>query len=258
MYAETLSSYFENEPQLRRALAAFSSAWQYEVDSWVNEEFLNLYDASWRAFDPSLSADEAYRSFERVYVRLISYFQIFRPQSPADCWPPPQIFETIKREFPEFSWRRTLNLSNFPKSGTGLRLESWLSKMQGIKPKKQYPIMAVSKFLHFYNPRLFPIYDNKMIWEKVLYVRFKRDYLEFCHAERIPNRIAINEDTATFLHYYMVLASSLLSVAHENFIHIFVEWLGDICGSVLAKRELDVTTLYAAAFEFTVIGAAVS
>ena len=32
--------------------------------------------------------------------------------------------------------------------------------------------MPVSKFLHFYNPGLFPIYDTEMIFNKVL-KRFK-------------------------------------------------------------------------------------
>lgn len=47
---------------------------------------------------------------------------------------------------------------NLSKSGTERRLESLLEKMRGIKPKKDYPTMTVSKFLHFSNPQLFPIY----------------------------------------------------------------------------------------------------
>ena len=61
-----------------------------------------------------------------------------------------------------------VNLLNFPK--TALSLESRLAKMRRIKPNQDFPVMTVSKFLHFYNPGLFPIYDTEMIWEKV----FKR------------------------------------------------------------------------------------
>ena len=40
--------------------------------------------------------------------------------------------------------------------------------MRDLKPVAGYPVMAVSKFLHFYNPALFPIYDNLVIWNGVL------------------------------------------------------------------------------------------
>ncbi len=114
---------------------------------------------------------------------------MFRPCSRADCWPPQEIFETIKREFHDFSSRGPVSLLNFPTSGTGLRLETRLAKVNGIKPKKGYPLMTVSKFLHFYNPGLFPIYDNEVMWKKVCNGRFKSDFREFCYRERIPNSI---------------------------------------------------------------------
>ena len=159
MCALPLHSYFVNDLQQRRALDALFVAWG---GTWQVSKNLDLYEASQCAFDPSSSADEAYRHFEKIYDELKSSDrQVFRPSSPADCWPPRQIFKTIKREFQEFSWGGPVNLLNFPKSGTGVRLEASLWKMREIKPmKSSYPHMAVSKFLHFYNPGLFPIYDN--------------------------------------------------------------------------------------------------
>lgn len=94
-----------------------------------------------------------------------------------------KLFETIKGEFPEFSWGGSINLLTLAKSGARARLESRLAKMQGIKPKKSYPHMTVSKFLHFYNPGLFPIYDNKVIWEGV-FKRFRNDFRVFCGARK--------------------------------------------------------------------------
>jgi hypothetical protein len=153
---------------------------------------------------------------------------VFRPCSPADCWPPQKIFETIKREFHDFSSRGPVSLLNFPTSGTGLRLETCLAKMNGIKPKKGYPLMTVSKFLHFYNPGLFPIYDNEVMWKKVCNGRFKSDFREFCYRERIPNSIVGDsaEDTSAFLRYYMIWASSLLSIAHAGFMQVFIGLVG--------------------------------
>ena len=161
---QMLRSFFDSELWQRRALDGFFRAWGGDTGV-VGSEFTEPYAASWRAFDPSSSRDEALRDFSTIYNVLTYDFQVFRPQSPSDCWPPEKIFDTIKREFVEFSWRGTINLLIFGKSETAPGLESCLAKLQGIKPKRQYPLMTVSKFLHFYNPSLFPIYDNKMIWE---------------------------------------------------------------------------------------------
>ena len=130
--------------------------------------------------------------------------------------------------------------------------------MQGIEPKRGYPLMTVSKFLHFYNPALFPIYDNEVIWKRVGNGRFKSDFREFCDRERIPNSIVGDsaEDTAAFVRYYMIWASSLLSVAHAGFMQVFKDWLGQQRGTNLLKRKFDPTMLYARAFEYTATGAA--
>ena len=63
--------------------------------------------------------------------------------------------------------------------------------------------MVVSKFLHFYNPGLFPIYDNKVIWNQV-FRRFRNDFRDFCGIVNIPYRSAINDDTSAFLIHYIV------------------------------------------------------
>ena len=251
MCAQTLRCYFETEIQQRRALEA--------LGDWFDPRELDLYDASQRAFDPTASAEEALRQFKKIYDDLASRrWNVFRPCSPADCWPPERIVETIKREFPEFSSRTPINLLNFPKSGTGLRLECCLAKMQGIKPKKHYPLMTVSKFLHFYNPALFPIYDYEVMWKKVCNGRFKNGFRTFCDREKIPNSIVGDnaEDTAAFLRYYMIWASSLMAVAHGGFMQVFKDWLTKQPGTVMPKRRFDPTTLYARAFEYTATGAA--
>ena len=180
MCAQTLHSFFETDFQQRRALGAIAGA------GWLGPGGnLDLYEASHCTFGPLSRADEAFRNFERIYDELKGpNWQVFRPSSPErDCLPARQVFETIKGEFPEFSWGGSINLLTLAKSGARARLESRLAKMQGIKPKKSYPHMTVSKFLHFYNPGLFPIYDNKVIWEGV-FKRFRNDFRVFCGARK--------------------------------------------------------------------------
>ena len=254
---QTLRSFFENESWQRKALDGFFDAWE---GSWpLDEQLLRLYDASRTAFDPDSNPDEALRSFEVIYdmLRSPAWGGVFRSRISGEAWSARQTFETVKREFVEFSWVGPINLLNFPKSGSALRLETRLLKMQGIKPKKSFPLMIVSKVLHFYNPSLFPIYDTWMIWNKVLNGRFKADYRAFCERERIPKNVGSDsaDDTAVWLIHYMNLASSLLSAAHRNFMQVFVDWLAQQPGVDLRNRKFDPATLYATAFEFTVVGA---
>ena len=49
--------------------------------------------------------------------------------------------------------------------------------------------MTVSKFLHFYNPALFPIYDYEVMWKKVCNGRFRMTSGNSATVERIPNNI---------------------------------------------------------------------
>ena len=128
--------------------------------------------------------------------------------------------------------------------------------MRGIKPNKEYPSMAVSKFLHFYNPSLFPIYDYEWIWKKVCDGRFKTDYRGFGEREGIDKRIWIAEDTEYFIPYYMRWPNSLLPVDHRTFMKVFAEWFDEQPGTKASERTFDAETLYATAFEFTVLGAA--
>jgi len=127
--------------------------------------------------------------------------------------------------------------------------------MKEIKQKKDYPLMIASKFLHFYNPTLFPIYDNKVIWEKVLYGCFKSDFRDYCDRENLPCRRFKNEDTVDFLPAYMRFANSLLSKAHGKFMQVFIEWLARQPGMEVHRRKFDPSTLYASAFEYTAVGA---
>jgi len=231
---------------------------------------LNLYDASVDAFGPlalaAAASDHpasaepptgmAFRCFTYIYNDLASInWNVFRPSSPADCWPPQKIFDTIRDEFSEFARGGTVNLTNFGKSEAA-RLQPHLEKMRGVKPKQDYPIMTVSKFLHFFNPSLFPIYDTEYIYYKVLAGYFKSDFRDFCDRERLPYTVFMNKDTVDFLPAYMRWASSYLSVAHSRFMDVCAEWLAEQPGAHMSSRKFDPRTLYARAFEYTAIGAA--
>lgn len=217
MYIPTLRSYFETETQQRLALdRVVQKGW---LDPAGN---LNLYEASRYAFNASLGEVEAFTYFKKIYDELKGpNWQVFRSsRANAISWEPGRIFQTIRNEFVDFSWRGPVNLQNFQESGTSVSLQPSLAKMREIKQNKDYPVMTVSKFLHFYNPALFPIYDTEVIWKNV-FGRFKDDFRGFCETVGIAFADAIQDGTEAFLLDYMHWASSLLSAAHATFMAVF-------------------------------------
>ena len=247
-----LLHYFQPKGQ-QRALEAYAkfatgSAWSVPMK-------MDLYEASRVAFDVASPPEKAFAAFEGIYSNLISYWQIFRPHGAEQCWPARVIFDKIRKEFVGFGWNDPIQLPNFLDSRKHQTLMLSLMEMSGIKPNNDYPTMTVSKFLHFYNPGLFPIYDTEVVWNKV-FTRFKHDYKEFCASVHL----ATNADGAAFLRNYMCWGSSLLSAAHAAFVPTFVDWLED----EMPRRRFEAVgrdvlgRLYATAFEFTAIGAAVA
>jgi hypothetical protein len=245
----TLRDYFQPEGQ-QRALAAYGNFACNQ--GWEIREKMLLYEASRVAFDPSTGDRSSLRVFVEIYRTLAGTWRVFRPHSPSVCWPPRRIFETIRREFGEFRWGGSTDLTNFFKCGQRDAILSNLAKMESIKPIQGYPIMTVSKFLHFYNPGLFPIYDGEVIWKKV-YKCFKNDHREFCLTSNLPYNM---QDTSIFLRNYVAWASSLVAAAHPKFMEVFVTWLGKPLGNKLPNPRFAVSSLQATAFEFTAIGAA--
>ena len=241
----TLSNYFTKQGQ-RRALDAYSefatgSAWSVPMK-------MDLYELSCEAFagTGSLSA------FERIYNNLVSYWQVFRPHGADQCWDAARIFETLRRELSGFSQSDGANLVNFDRNKRHSLMFS-LMALGDIKPNADYPTMTVSKFLHFFNPSLFPIYDTAVVWNKV-FARFGGDYRAFCAASDLDPA----SEGAGFLRNYVCWGNSLSTTAAPEFMESFVGWLED---QLPRKRfaSLDRTflaNLYATAFEFTAIGAA--
>jgi len=214
---------------------------------WSIEEKIRLYNASSRAFKPTLPDPKA---FDEVY-NILRGWQAFRGVAVNLCWPPQRVFDTIRNEFSEFAWGGPVALPNFVGSRKGDDLLLKLPTMREIKPNQQYPVVAVSKFLHAYNPSLFPVYDNEVIWEQV-FKRFKNEFREFCRTSILVYDVGF---TPLFLRNYVSWASSISASAHPKFMETFVDWLNKQPGGQLA-RDFDALTLHATAFEFTAIGAA--
>jgi hypothetical protein len=255
MATTPLLHYFQPKGQ-HRALEAYI---KFATGSaWSVSSKMDLYGASRTAFDPRASPEQGFLAFKTIYDTLRGYWQVFRTSkrdSDESPWTATDIFERIRKEFVGFGWDDPVQLPNLLASGKHQTLMLSMLEMRGIKAHKDFPTMTVSKFLHFYNPGLFPIYDNEVVWNRV-FKRFKQpDYNDFCASVNL----ATNADGAAFLRNYMCWGSSLLSSAHARFMPMFVDWLED----ELPRRKFEAVgrdtlgRLYATAFEFTAIGAAV-
>ena len=210
-----------------------------------------MYKAARKAFDPAVPYDAAFSAFkDGIYDGPLKTWQWYRPVSLGACWKPEKIFQTIRTEFEEFAWDRPVTLLNLMGSGKLEVLLTRFLKMREIKPNANFPTMAVSKFLHPYNPKLFPIYDGDVIWDIVLGTCFRKEFDQFCLKSNLP--YSLTKDSAELLRSYMCWAGSLVTSA-PKFMAVFVDWLGKQPGGELAT---DPSELYATAFEFTIIGAA--
>ena len=110
------------------------------------------------AFDGSSFGD-----FEHIYRELKNRWQVFRGAS-GEPWSPSQTFDHLRSLPPEW---RDCRLSQLTDDGLAGCWEI-IRSIVDIKPMRHAPsVVAISKFLHFWNPRLFVIVDDAFMWRWV-------------------------------------------------------------------------------------------
>lgn len=248
-----LRGYFETENGQLRALQACRDF--LGAKDWPLGDRLRLYEYSRRAFDRAVPVGEALDLFRRIYNELVlppraGGWGVARKAS-GPLWTPEKAFETINKEFAAFAWGGPVTLISVQCSDAKASLLRSLNTLEELKPVAGYPVMAVSKFLHPYNPELFPIYDNEVIRDEVVR-RFRHDFRAFCLGANLSHRVG---NTAAFYVSYIFWGAFFLELANPRFMEIFASWLEKQPAANLAQRSLDASRLYATAFELTIIGA---
>lgn len=237
-----------SRPWIERALDAYAK--RSKSLAWAIDHKLGLYGAAARAFDHAVHDSERSASFFQIYDSFHRYWQVFRPQPLEECWGA----ERVREELDRVALSEYVEGEGLP----GVRRPAWehiyecARRFRDIKPNQHFPTMTVSKFLHFRNPSLFPIYDTAVIWNEV-FARFRPDYEEFCDQWRLD----ADAWGAGFIANYVCWAADCIQNADLECMETFAEWLRaevpEQAKQLEAVRPL--TQLYATAFEFIAIGA---
>jgi hypothetical protein len=245
----SITVYFENEAAQKRALEACRVF--LGGRDWAVGDRLRLYDLSHEAFH----SNKGVASFRKIYEELVrppraGGWGIAR-NAAGPLWTAEKTFEALRDDFSEFALDGPVTLLNFRESKAEAKLLPLFEKMRTLKPVSNWPTIAVSKVLHFYNAELFPVYDNEVIWKKVLKL-FATEFREFCRTYSPPYDMG---DTPIFYRNYMCWGNALLGSSHSHFMQSFCEWLNEQPGAELNRRAFDPSRIYGTAFEYTIIGA---
>jgi len=246
-----LVDYFK-DPLYKDALAGYAK-FARERD-WGIDNKLELYNWAKVAFDSSLPERNRREAFYIVYDNLKGNRQVFR-NARWGYWTGDETFEVLDRECQGCSRQDSLSLLTLqhPSQESDILL-AILNKLRNLKPARGYPWMPVAKFTHFFNPKLFPIYDNEVIWKMVMDGVFRDDYRSWCHSKNL-NPIGPGE---RFNLNYMLWAGHIIHQADNGLMGYFREWFkSQVAGRPDSHNVLvEIQTYYATVFEFVAIGAA--
>jgi hypothetical protein len=243
-----LANYFR-KPELDRALERYGTF--TEDNGWPLSHKAEMYRLSSDAFATADSSDQNFEAFKEIYDKLRGYWQVFR--NAQSYWSAKEIFDVLTKEFGHFSRQSDVTLASFGQSERE-SLVTALPRLAGLKQVKSggYPFMPVAKFLHFFNPRLFPIYDTAVICN-IVFKAFKDDWSGFIEQERLKD-----DQGCPWLANYVLWAARLVKAGDQLLMNQFATWFGNRLSSKDPNAQLpaDLDKYYAAAFEFVAIGAA--
>jgi hypothetical protein len=212
-------------------------------NNWRISERADLYVLANKAFGehPDIS------NFTTLYDWLRSYWKIGRG---GKMWSTIEVFDTLTLNCEDTSQQSGVNLIT-QETERYDSVAKAIRAMANVKLNREYPHMAASKLLHFYNPCLYPIYDGAVVWDVVLKGTFRGEWMTVCK----QYGIAFTEGSERFLQTYFSWAAKIMRGADPEVMVIFANWFRAQAGKS-ADPLVDLDQYYAAAFEFILIGSA--
>ncbi|MCH8151412.1 MAG: hypothetical protein IH830_03450 [Planctomycetes bacterium] len=211
----------------------------YHIECWVRSK---------TAFDENSPAD-----FKWLYFQLKNHWHVFRGAIGAP-WEPKRIFDHLRSQNERL---RNLRLSEMNDDDLA---DCWqiIESISDIKPMKYAPsVVAISKFLHFWNPRLFVIVDHAIIWSWVFAHRWLKRQIEETRARiesLLPDARCSDAAPACDLLSYLAVLSWSAHVVKGNptIASAFTEHVRAHATDV--PIELPIETYEAAAIEWLLLG----
>jgi len=227
-------------PHMQEALTAGFDFAQRKMN-WSVKDRAQMYQLADLAFGPSPN----FEVFCHLYDWKVGYWGIGRNGALATA---KEVFAMLIDGCSETSRHSGINLLNVDKRA----IQGAVRAMNNVKVNKnEYPHMAASKFLHFYNPSLFPIYDNAVMWNEVLHRAFRTEWKHVCG----DHGINVTEGSENFLITYFSWAAEVMGAA-DLAIMIEFQLQFDQLGQQEAVLHGGKKSYYATAFEYALIGAA--
>jgi hypothetical protein len=191
---------------------AVNSAFDYlerhdQYGHWFadSQAMLDLYEAADRAF----GAQGNLHDFEIVYKELKGKWQVFR--GGQGHWTLEQTYSIIQRLPGELRYR---SLSQLDANDLA---EVWaaIQSVRDIKRLKDGPsLVAISKFLHFWNPRLFVIFDSDVVECWVFRRKWLGQELDTEAVRTVLEQLGL-EDDSRLVKYLRVLVFAREFVEHN-------------------------------------------
>jgi hypothetical protein len=246
---------FLRPERLARCLRAYAE--RPKARGWWVSEKARLYGLAAAAFDPERLDPAAFREIHRT---LRAYWQIFRN---GRGWSAARTFRVLTSPPCRVCARGRLALPDLARDGGLARVWPCLAAMSGVKtlPKGNVSAMAVSKFLHFFNPSLFPIYDQAVVRNRA-FPRFRAQIN--ASRQRRGDRLAPIEAAPLFVRglgpyvHYLLWAADCYADVDVDFVMTefeaqFAAMLRDEGREATPPAGLD--RHFATAFEFALVGA---
>ena len=219
---------------------------------WTMKERKWPYKCAHKAFDGQNDPEGRSSSFADVYGELRGRnWQVFR--GGVKNWTVDETFTALLVCESDCGRGKRLVLADLGDGDLPDCLMRCLDRMRGVKtnPNRNTPIMAMSKFLHFFNPRLFPIYDNAVI-EGLVLRTFRSDLL----IPELAEKWQADQEMRRYCGYLM-LAGRVMGQDPDAVMEEFAQWFERRIQieNTSYPDYLDVNTYHAAAFEYIAIGA---
>ncbi len=153
-----------------------------------------------------------------------------------------------------------------------MELTSYMARAAVIKSHSSYAWIPISKFLHIINPSLFPIYDDRNVWYKLMSPPsssrqagvFSGEYVDFCinresRGISIPYTMKPKDMTHRFNVNYTYWARKHIVEGSPTMMSHFADWFKDLTQHAPDPYDVrsNAHTLYALAFEVIALGAGI-